>query len=169
TFLAGAPAGFAGLGVELDPTTAEVARLCNPSHEVVAGDFAALEVVEGSAAVAIGNVPFAKLALYDGVYNRSRRLSIHDHFIVKSLAALAPRGLGLFVTSRYTLDKAASYARSAMGRYADFLGVVRLSSAAHLATAGTSVVTDVVAFRRRELGAEAVHADGFVDPVVSFG
>lgn len=169
TFLAGAPAGFAGLGVELDPTTAEVARLCNPNHEVIAGDFAAVGVVEGSAALAIGNVPFAKLGLYDGVHNRSRRLSIHDHFIVKSLAALAPGGLGLFVTSRYSLDKAASYARAAMGRYADFLGAVRLPSSAHLSTAGTSVVTDVVAFRRRELGTEAVHADGFVDPVVPFG
>ena len=169
SFLAAAPAGFAGLGVELDPTTAAVARLLCPGHEVVAGDFAALELVEGSTALAIGNVPFAKLALYDRLYNQSRRLSIHDHFIVKSLAALAPGGLGLFVTSRYTLDKAASYARFEMGRYADFLGAVRLASSAHLATAGTSVVTDVVAFRRRASGDAAVHADGFVDPVVPFG
>ncbi len=170
SFLSAAPADFVGLGVELDATTAEVASLLAPErHEVVAEDFADVEIREGRAAAAIGNVPFGKLRLFDRRLNRDLRLSIHDHFILKGLAGVAPGGVAMFITSRYTLDKRSSYARREIGRYGDFLGAVRLNSKAHAAEAGTDVVTDVVVFRRRETDSPANHAPGYLDPVERFG
>ena len=166
-FLALAPEGFHGLGVEIDPTTAEVCRLLSPTrHRVLAADFASLPVGSGVAALAIGNVPFGRLGCYDRVWNPTRRLSIHDHFLVKALSMLAPGGLALFITSRFTLDKQASFARRTMGELADFLGAVRLPASTHAAEAGTSVVSDIVAFRRRAAGEAAQHAEGFLDRVV---
>jgi len=170
SFLAAAPEGFAGVGVELDPTTAEVAALLSgDEHEVIAGDFGKLRLRPGSVDVVVGNVPFGKYGIFDPEFNAGLRYPIHDHFIIKALAALAPGGVAVVLTSRYTLDKIDSLARREMGERADFVGAVRLPSSAHEATAGTRVVTDVLVFRARGAGAEPAHAAGFLEPPELFG
>ena len=103
--------------------------------------------------LAIGNVPFGKVTLYDPEHNRSGH-SIHNHFIVKSLALTQPGGLAVLLTSRYTLDAANPAARREMSQLADLLGAVRLPSGAHRRVAGTDAVTDLLVFRRRPAGSE---------------
>ena len=106
TFLAQAPDAWRVLGVELDPSTARVAEaLADERHAVVAGDFAAMALAPGTAQAVVGNVPFGSYALFDPDHNPQRRLPIHDHFLAKAVTALAPGGVAVVVTSRYTLDK----------------------------------------------------------------
>ena len=129
---------FCGVGVELDPTTAEVAAaLTDDRHRVIPADFGKLRLRPGTVDVVVGNVPFGDYGIFDPAFNAGLRWPIHDHFIIKSLAALAPGGVAVVLTSRYTLDKIDGLARRAMGERADFLGAVRLPSNAHEATAGT--------------------------------
>ncbi|HUZ81480.1 MAG TPA: hypothetical protein VMU73_04480, partial [Gaiellaceae bacterium] len=164
SFLSAAPASFAGVGIELDPATADIARLLvGERHRVLARDFARVRLRPESLDAVIGNVPFGQYQLYDPEFNPAVRLSIHDHFIVKSLAALAPGGVAVLLTSRYSLDRLDAIARRQMGEFADFLGAVRLPDHSHEAAAGTTVVTDVVVFRRRADGAPVHHATGFLE------
>ena len=93
-FIGLAPAGLPVrmVGVELDPTTAAVAQALYPDAEVRAEGFERTRFPAGYFDAAIGNVPFAKVSLYDPVHNPSK-LSLHNHFIVKSLALTRPGGL----------------------------------------------------------------------------
>ena len=55
--------------------------------------------------VAIGNVPFGQFKVSDKRYDRLN-FNIHDYFFAKTIDKIRPGGLILFVTSKYTLDKA---------------------------------------------------------------
>ncbi|AOW50823.1 hypothetical protein A4R89_15120 (plasmid) [Acetobacter ascendens] len=80
-------------------------------------------------------------------------LSLHDFFIARSLEALRP-GVSPFRDLRYTLDKTDPKARQIIGESADLLGAVRLPEGAMRDDAGTDVMVDVLAFRKREVGEE---------------
>ena len=60
--------------------------------------------------------------------------------------------MGLFVTSRWTMDKRDATARRHLFETADLVGAVRLSAGAMRDDAGTDVVVDVLVLRRREIG-----------------
>jgi N12 class adenine-specific DNA methylase len=165
SFLAEAPDGYRVVGAELDPATARVAQmLADPRHLVVQADFAEKRLNPGILSASIGNVPFGRYALFDPEHNPRRRLPIHDHFVLKAVSALAPGGVAVLVTSRYTLDKLDGSARAAIGEHADFLGAVRLPGTAHQAEAGTQVVTDIVVLRARHAGDAPHHAPGWDKP-----
>jgi hypothetical protein len=152
-------------GVELDATTAQVAEARFAGrHEVIHGSFADVPLAKGQVAATIGNVPFGAYRLFDQTDNPGRRLSIHDHFLAKSARALAPGGIGVMVTSRYTMDAIDPAGREAIGTHADFVGAVRLPSAAHVQEAGCEVVTDIIVLRGRAAGAVASHVSGFTEP-----
>ena len=154
-FIGLAPKDARMVGVELDATTAQIAEQLYPHAKIVNRSFAepARGLREGRFALAIGNVPFGKVTLYDPEHNRSGH-AIHNHFIVKSLALVQPGGLAVLLTSRYTLDAANPAARREMSQLADLLGAVRLPSGAHRRVAGTEAVTDLLVFRRRPAGSE---------------
>ena len=163
-FMALAPVNATVTGVELDPTTAQVAQArFEGRHDVIGGSFADTPIANGQAVTAIGNVPFGAYRLFDPSDNPGRRLSIHDHFLAKSARSLAPGGIGVMVTSRYSLDAIDPAGREAIGAHADFVGAVRLPSSAHVQEAGTQVVTDIVVFRGRAEGTPPSHVAGFVD------
>lgn len=155
TFMGMAPAGAAMTGVELDPLTAEISRGLYPLAEVRTESFADTRLPRGSFDAAIGNVPFADVALHDPSFNRGGH-SMHNHFIVKSLALTRPGGLVAVLTSRFTLDSQNPAARREMSDMADLVGAVRLPNGAHRRAAGTDVVTDLLIFRRREPGTEPI-------------
>ncbi|MEU3703621.1 hypothetical protein AB0E82_15165 [Streptomyces anulatus] len=100
----------------------------------------------------IGNVPYGRYQRYDRVYNSDLKLSIHDHFVLKSLALNRPGGITALITSRFTLDGKDLAARERMYDLGDLVGAVRLPAGAHHETAGTDVVTDVLFLRRRAEG-----------------
>jgi N12 class adenine-specific DNA methylase len=163
-FMALAPDDASVVGVELDPTTARVAQARFAGRrEVIGGSFADTPIANGQAVAAIGNVPFGAYRLFDPTDNPARRLSIHDHFLAKSARSLAPGGIGIMLTSRYTMDAIDPAGREAIGAHADFVGAARLPSTAHVQEAGCEVVTDIVVLRGRAPGTPASHVSGFVD------
>jgi N12 class adenine-specific DNA methylase/SAM-dependent methyltransferase len=148
-FLAGAPHNAQVIGVELDPVTADIAAALYPDAQIRSESFADTRIPDGTFDVTVGNIPFGQFSLVDRRHNRGEH-RIHDHFILKSLHLTKPGGVVALITSRYTLDKANPAARREIAEMADFLGAVRLPSRTHQRAAGTSAVTDVVLFRRRE-------------------
>ncbi|PZT98925.1 MAG: helicase [Gordonia sp. (in: high G+C Gram-positive bacteria)] len=148
TFIGLAPEGASMTGVELDPTTAELAGHLYPQAAIRAEGFETSRFPNNSFDAAIGNVPFGDLKLYDPTHNAGEH-SIHNHFILKSLDLVRPGGIAAFVTSAYTMDSQNPAARKDMHARADLLGAVRLPNNAHRRAAGTEVLTDVLLFRKR--------------------
>lgn len=146
-----APQGLLGraVGVELDPVTARIAAQRHPTANIRTESFADSTLPDAFADVVIGNVPFADVALHDPRHNPGRGLTMHNHFLVKSLHLTAPGGVVVALTSRYTLDSRSRSAREAMYELGDLLGAVRLPTGAHARHAGTEVVTDLLVLRRR--------------------
>lgn len=155
-FIGLAPAGLDldVVGVELDPTTAQIASALYPHADVRAEGFERSRFPRDSFDLVVGNVPFAKVVLHDPAHN-SARLSLHNHFIVKSLDLTNPGGVVAVVTSRFTLDARNPAARREIADRADLLGALRLPAGALRAAAGTDAVSDLVILRRREPGRAA--------------
>ncbi|MGO9899421.1 MAG: tyrosine-type recombinase/integrase [Solirubrobacteraceae bacterium] len=148
-FLGLAPAGPEVTGVELDDTTAAIAQALHPDARIISRSLAQSQP-RGTFDVTVGNVSFADVRLYDPVHNRQQH-TIHNHFIVKSLALTRPRGHVIVLSSRYTLDAANPAARREISGLAD---PIRLPTGAHRRAAGTDAVTDLLILRRRPAGAE---------------
>ena len=165
-FIGHAPPEARMVGVERDPTTAAVARALYPDAEIHTGPFERLAQAESFDA-AIGNVPFAKVTPTDTRFNRGRH-SLHNYFLIKSLALTRPGGLVVALTSRYTLDARNPAARRELAQLGDLVGAVRLPTDAMAAVADTSVILDLVILRRRAPGAEPIGETGW-DRVVEVG
>ncbi|WP_281944646.1 hypothetical protein [Streptomyces olivaceus] len=140
-------------GVEIDPTSAAISRLLAPGVTVLNESFADTVAPDGSFDGVVGNVPFARVSLYDPKHNRGRH-RLHNHFLVKSVALTRPGGVVALITSRHTLDAESAAARDELFEMADLLGAVRLPNKAFARSAGTDVVTDILILRRRMDGEE---------------
>ncbi|MBB1515878.1 hypothetical protein H5398_07840 [Tessaracoccus sp. MC1679] len=149
TFIGLAPPSAEMVGVELDEVTASIAAALYPHATVRVESFADTRLPGGFFDAAIGNVPFANVRLHDPTHNAGRH-SMHNHFILKSLALTRPGGLVTVLTSHFTLDAQNPAARREIAQMADLLGAVRLPSGAHRRTAGTEAVTDLLVLRRRD-------------------
>ena len=149
-FIAHAPNNLTMTGIELDSTAARLAQLLAPSDTIRAEGFETT-TLPPVFDVAVGNVPFADLALFDPAHNPGRH-SMHNHFIIKSLDLLKPGGYAALITSTYTLDAKNPAARRDMYERADLVAAIRLPSGAHNAAAGTSVASDLLIFRKRTPG-----------------
>jgi N12 class adenine-specific DNA methylase len=150
-FLGLAPDTAELTGIELDPASARLARALYPHATVRTESFADTRLPDGQFDLTVGNVPFADVRLHDSKHNRGGH-SIHNHFILKSLALTRPGGLVAVLSSRFTLDASNPAARREMGELADLLGAVRLPTGSHRRTAGTDAVMDLLILRRRAPG-----------------
>ena len=146
-FLALAPAGVPVTGVELDPSTAAIAQLLNPTATVLTGSFSEVRLKDASFALAIGNVPFADYVEYDPKYNAARH-TLHNYFLIKSLRLLEPSAVAVLISTHFTLDATSAKARREMAALGELVEVVRLPTGAHSAMAGTEALTDILVFRR---------------------
>jgi hypothetical protein len=114
-----------------------------------AESFAETRYPDGTFDAVIGNVPFADVRLHDPRHNRGHH-SIHNHFLVKSVALTRPGGMVVALTSRFTLDSVNPAARRELMEMADLVAAVRLPTGAPRRAAGTEAVTDLLILRRRE-------------------
>ena len=148
------------VAVEKDQLSARITQALYPDAKVYASGYENVALPDRFVDLAIGNIPFGKISLVseqssiNARYDK-HRYPIHDYFIAKTLDHLKPGGVMAFITSRYTLDKAAQMTRARIEQQADFLGAVRLPGAAHKEQAGTGVVTDIVFLRKRVHGEES--------------
>ncbi|MFG1977021.1 SNF2-related protein [Nonomuraea fuscirosea] len=168
TFIGMAPERARMIGVELDPTTAAISKMLYPHAEVRNESFADTRAPDGSFDAVVGNVPFGKYTLTDREHNKAGH-SIHNHFILKSLAMARPGGLVAVITSRYTMDSQDSKARRDMAAMGDLVGAVRLPAGAHQRAAGTDVVTDLLIFRKRGEGEQPVDLSWVDAPPMEVG
>jgi len=138
----------AATGVEMDPTTARIAKLLYPDAWIRAEDFTKARLAE-TFDLAVGNPPFSDRTVRADDTAGRLGLSLHDYFIARSIERLKPGGLAAFVTSRHTMDKVDPKAREHIASMADLVGAARMPQGAMLAAAGTEVVVDVLFFQRR--------------------
>ncbi len=153
TFIGLAPEGAQMTGVELDPVTAAISQALYPEATIRTESFADTRMPGGVFDAAVGNVPFSRNTLHDPRHNAAGH-SMHNHFILKSLALTRPGGVVGVLSSAFTLDAQNPAARREMAQSADLLGAVRLPTGAHRRAAGTDALTDVLIFRRRLPGEE---------------
>ncbi|WP_159454996.1 helicase-related protein [Actinotignum timonense] len=149
-FIAHAPNNLTMTGIELDSTAARLAQLLAPSDTIRPEGFETT-TLPPVFDVAVGNVPFADVALFDPAHNPGRH-SMHNHFIIKSLDLLKPGGYAALITSTYTLDAKNPAARRDLYERADLVAAIRLPNGAHSEAAGTSVASDLLIFRKRTPG-----------------
>ncbi|MFC9556009.1 helicase-related protein [Rhodococcus sp. NPDC056960] len=150
-FMGHAPKNTRMVGVELDPMTARIAHHLYPGHQVRNHGFEKFSPDEGAFTAVIGNVPFGNFAVTDPLHNPSG-LTIHNHFVRKSLALTETGGYVAVITSAFTSDAQRTKAREEITDLGDLVGALRLPTKAFDRQAGTDVVTDLLIFRRREAG-----------------
>lgn len=151
-FFAVLPESLAGTkltGIEIDSITGRIARLLYPEAEVQVRGYEATELADNSFDVAIGNIPFNSIRVYDPRYN-SENFLIHDYFIAKTLDLVKPGGIIAFITSKGTLDKNDDSTRRYIAERAEFIGAVRLPNTAFKTLAGTDVTADILFLKKRE-------------------
>lgn len=147
-FITALPKNASVLGVEIDPTTAAIAKLLSPHAEILQGGF---QNVERGVPfdVVLGNPPFGDFKVFDPSFPEGSKHSIHNYFITKSLSMLRPGGIAAFVVSRYFMDNSDRKARELAARSADLLAAFRLPSSV-FDSENTNVVTDVLFFQRHD-------------------
>ncbi|SKB32251.1 LPD3 domain-containing protein [Sphingopyxis flava] len=149
-------------GIEYDHITSLIAKALYPKWDVAQADYTALSVPQGAYDLVIGNPPFSETVVTaDPAY---KGMVLHDYFFAKSLDAVRPGGLLMFVTSAGTMNKIDTKARARLAETADLVGAIRLPGDAFEKNAGTSVTTDIVILRKR-LPGEAAGDMGWVDTV----
>lgn len=135
--------------VELDPTTAKIATMLYQGGQarVVREGFEHVSIPDNSFALVIGNVPFGNYRLR-GDCNRHGGFTIHNHFIAKSLALLAPGGIAMLITSSFTLDSKSAEHRKWFSGLANLVAAIRLPREAFRKIASTTVTTDILVFQK---------------------
>ncbi|MBR5950636.1 MAG: hypothetical protein IKZ87_04305, partial [Actinomycetaceae bacterium] len=167
SFIATAPDGAHMTGVELDSTTATISSLLYPSHEIRNEGYQDHQI-EGTELydAVVGNVPFGQIRLTGDKDPFPYEGSIHNYFIQKALWQTRPGGIVAVLSSTYTMDAKNPALRrliysptSEGGLDADLLGAVRLPNGVFSQTANTEVASDILLFRRRLPGEDALPFD----------
>ena len=138
-------------GLELDHVTAKIAAALYPESRIAQGDFIKTRLPRDHYDLVIGNPPFAATRIKSDT-DYPQGFEIHDYFFAKSLDAVRPGGILMFVSSAGTMNKLNARARNFMAKRADLVGAIRLPSSAFKDFAGTEVTTDVVVLRKRAEG-----------------
>jgi len=138
--------------IEMDPTTARIAKLLYPEAWVRNEDFTKAKLSE-TFDLAAGNPPFSDRTVRASDLAGKLGLSLHEYFIARSIERLRPGGLAAFVCSRYLMDRVDAKARHLIDGMADLVGAIRMPQGAMTAAAGTDVVVDLLFFQKRHAGA----------------
>ena len=136
-------------GVEIDPVSAEIARLLYPSAKIEIKGFEETTYPDNFFDAVIGNVPFGDYKVFDPKYNKLN-FKIHDYFLAKSIDQVRPGGIVAVITTKGTLDKKNNSIRKYIAERAELLGAVRLPDSTFSGNAGTEVTSDILFFQKRE-------------------
>ncbi len=145
-------------GIEQEPFTASIAQLLFPQAHIITAPLQEVALANDHYDLVVGNVPFANVAVYDRTLPFKEKLTLHNYFIYRALAALRPGGLAILVTSRYTMDAETMQTRRILSDLGLLLGAIRLPSTGHR-WARTSVITDILVLQRTYDHAWKGHAE----------
>lgn len=138
--------------VELDSTTGGILELLYPDANVLIRGFEEADIPNGSVDLAITNVPFGNnIQVYDEKEKDLTRKfggRIHDFCIAKNIRKLAEGGLGIFISTRGTLDNPSKSLRSWIVNEggADIIGAFRMNNTTF---EGTGATSDIIVVRKR--------------------
>ncbi|MCK9597412.1 MAG: PLxRFG domain-containing protein [Sphaerochaeta sp.] len=139
-------------GVEIDSTTATIAKQLYPKQNIVHSGFQDFTIAPNSFDLAIGNPPFGAKTIFDQKHPDLKHFSIHNFFFAKSLKASRPNGVMAMVVSSSMMDKRGGAQREWISSRAELIGAVRLPNVAFKGSAGTEVTTDIVFLRKLDEG-----------------
>lgn len=139
-------------GIELDPTTAAIARHLYPSATIINKGYQDVTIPSGYFDAAVGNPPFGNQSLYDPNHRDLSEFSIHNYFIAKTLDKLRDGGVAPFVVSNFFMDAQNGAAREWIAERAHLLGAIRLPNTAFKENALTEVTTDIVFLQKAKDG-----------------
>lgn len=142
-------------GIEFDHLTSRIAHHLYPKWGVTQADYTRVPAVKDVYDLVIGNPPFSETVINADPEYAGKGFMLHDYFFAKSLDAVRPGGLLMFITSAGTMNKISTKARDYLADRADLVGAIRLPGNAFEENAGTSVTTDIVMLRKR-LPGEAI-------------
>lgn len=146
--------------VEKDTTTGTMLSLLYPDAKVDVQGFEETRIQNGSIDLAITNVPFVPgLRVKDttGDADLSKRFKdIHNFCIAKNVRKLRDGGIGIFITTKGTLDSMGGlYNWLTNEGNSDIVGLFRL----HNETFGdTDATSDIIVVRKRVNGQKSEHA-----------
>lgn len=146
--------------VEKDTTTGSMLSLLYPDAKVDVQGFEETKIQNGSIDLAITNVPFVPgLRVKDitGDHDLSKRFKdIHNFCIAKNVRKLRDGGIGIFITTKGTLDSAGGlYNWLTTEGNADIVGLFRLHNETF---GGTDATSDIIVVRKRVNGRRTEHA-----------
>ena len=145
--------------VELDRITGLIAKYLYPNADVRIQGFEKFYVPDNYMDVAIGNVPFGNVGVYDKAYPKRVTKSIHNYFFAKALDKVRPGGIVMFITSSGTMNSSDQTVRNYIMSKADLLGAIRLPNTAFKGNAGTNVVSDILVLKKRAANTEYAGED----------
>lgn len=149
-------------GIEFDSITGGILQQLFPDEQIRVESFVDTKLPRDFYDVAVGNPPFSQTKILGDPEYAKRAMSLHDYFFAKTIDRVKPRGLVVFVTSRYTMDKLDDKARQYLAERADLVGAIRLPQTAFKQNAGTEVVTDVLFLRKKVKGEKFEHAKAWL-------
>lgn len=141
--------------VELDNITGGILELLYPDAQVMIKGFEEAEIPNNSIDLAITNVPFGdNIKVYDPKEKDLTRKfggKIHDFCIAKNVRKLRDGGIGIFISTRGTLDASNKALRQWIVNEggADVIGAFRLNNATF---EGTGATSDIIVVRKRVNG-----------------
>lgn len=136
-------------GIELDSITGRIAKQLYQKANIAVEGYEKTSLPDSFFDIAIGNVPFGQFKVSDKRYDRLN-FNIHDYFFAKTIEKIRPGGLILFVTSKYTMDKANSSVRKYINERCELLGAIRLPNDTFSESANTKAVSDILILKKRE-------------------
>lgn len=146
--------------VEKDTTTGSMLSLLYPDAKVDVQGFEETKIQNGSIDLAITNVPFVPgLRVKDttGDHDLSKRFKdIHNFCIAKNVRKLRDGGIGIFITTKGTLDSTGGLFNWLNNEgNADIVGLFRLHNETF---GGTDATSDIIVVRKRVNGQKSEHA-----------
>lgn len=135
------------LAIDKDAMSANIASKLYPQEDVRHAGYETVKIRPNSLDLVITNVPFSHTGVYD---KRYPGLNLHNYFIIRGLDELKPGGIMAVLTSSYTLDSLSPDDRKMMAERADLIGAMRMPNTAFKENAGTSVVADMLFFRKKD-------------------
>lgn len=151
-------------GIELDPTTASIAKFLHPQANIRQMGYEESTTGDNFYDLIVGNWPFKKGGPADRRYNHLNA-SLHDYFFVKAIDQVRPGGLVVGITSAGTMDKKSKAVRSYLASRGELVASFRLPTGAFGKYAGTAVVTDIVILRKRETPLQDISGETWVESV----
>ncbi|MFL7013641.1 N-6 DNA methylase [Enterovibrio norvegicus] len=135
-------------GVELDPTAGIIARQMNPDAKIYINQrFEHAKLPNsGEFDLAITNTPWGSIRAHD---RRFGNISIHNYFILRSLAELKTGGLMAVLVTSWFLDASNDKTRRNVARKANLIAAIRLPNDA-LKSETVNLPTDILIFQKSD-------------------